>query len=693
MPSSSPTFMPSSIPTFIPTLVPSTSPTASPSYSPTISMAPSNAFTMGIEFSVSQTLLSVDSDFYFTNLQESNEKFIQSLVTVVPDLTFEEIEILKINQTAVPLTAGAAATAPSIRRRSLATSDVLLVYQVTHVIPNGGTNADSIYNDLVNAISIASTGSSSSLATELRSVGLPFTTTTVPESPPDISTYSSYTEHTPLPSSTPTSAPSCGSGTEEGSTSSDCNECHPGTYSEFAGKECKECEIGSYCDTYGCISCEECPYPWTTTQTGKTSCEAIQLNLPLLFVYTALVMVIVFYFTVIYFLSKARLACLVIMTLPLFDVLTDFLYLSFSVFYGLESFIACALILTLIPNLVFFGIIIQQGATPRLVFGKRLFQSLLFLNRSSSGYPTAGGRGLTGATTRGEGGGEGAGAEDDNRESRVEIFKSFATHDSILKIFYFILCWFLAILGQLIALLPVALLLLLHLPIWLLWLFIGTFLYQSKIIAIGTIWNLWFDLWTGTPSGSGATSAAYTTTMALDTRVFNKSLLTEFLFESLPQLGIQSYNNTRLHKWTLLGYLSTAVSLFMTIDGIWRISYYKVYNGYSFRDIPVGMGIVKFVPDSQLKKFLDPNWNNGNNSNGNMGTGGSNGDEGTSGCIEAAERVVPSAPPLNDEGLLLSHHPLLLSSPLFCLVHLEIGRIKSIDDAVTSVIHEIAQRS
>jgi hypothetical protein len=615
IPSSIPTFIPSSSPSVLPTTAPTSSPTLTPTYVPSLSMFPSNALEIGISFSVTQILVDVDYDTYLTYGKVSETKFISSLVEVVPDLKMKEIDVISTQPLMTTSTSTDTSFSSSLlrlsssyqQRRRMSLSEIILIYNVTHLVIEDSetTSLETVYNNLINEITNVSTGTTSTLAIALRSSGAPYLSTTMTDIPPDITTYTVYTQHSPYPTTIPTSAPSCGIGSE-GSGGENCQKCHPGTYREFDDEECKECDLGTYCDMDGCESCENCPYPWTTTKTGQTKCTAIQLHIPGILVYTILIVIIVFYFVIIFMTSTAKLACLAIMTLPLFDILTDILYLALSPFYGLEPFIACSVILTIIPILVFIGIILQQKAKPR-IFGQQYLTILFFLNKSTiSGYPTA---------------------------NNIEIFKPFIVHDSIPKIFYFALCWGLAVLGQVIALLPAAFVLLLHLPIWFGWLLIGTFLYQSKILSIGIIWNLWFSFWTGTTTGN------YFTVMAIDTRVFNKSLLTEFLFESLPQLSIQAYNNTQLQKWSLLSYISTIFSLFMTLDGIWRISYYKIYNGISFRDIPVGMGIIKINPDSQMNQLLNI-IKNSNHDSFQM-----------NGCIEAAERVVSSAPPLNDSGL------------------------------------------
>jgi hypothetical protein len=379
---------------------------------------------------------------YLADVNTSESKFIESLVQVVPDLKTQEVEVITTGQSS---TSSSTAALRSNHPRRMSLSDIVLVYNVTHLVDEeDGTSLDSVYNDLINEITTVSTGSTSSpLATALRSTGTPYLSTTMTDSPPEISTYSVYTQHSPYPTSIPTSAPSCGIGSEDGSSSEGCQKCPPGTYREFNDDQCKECDYGTYCDSYGCETCQECAYPWTTTQTGQTSCKAIQLHLPGLLVYSLLIIIIVLYFMIIFFLSHAKLACLAIMTLPLFDILTDFLYLTLSAFYGLEPFIACTIILTIIPNIVFLGIILQQKAMPR-IFGQKYFLKLLFLNTSQlspSGYPTM-------------------------ARTKNEIFKPFLVHDSILKIFYFILCWVIVLFGQLIALLPAGCLILFHLPFW-----------------------------------------------------------------------------------------------------------------------------------------------------------------------------------------------------------------------------------
>ncbi len=72
-------------------------------------------------------------------------------------------------------------------------------------------------------------------------------------------------------------------------------------------------------------------------------------------------------------------------------------------------------------------------------------------------------------------------------------------------------------------------------------------------------------------------------------RFFNKSLLSEFLIESLPQVIIQSYNNSKTNTWSIYGYASAALFAIVALDGIWRFIYYRLYSGISFANIPISI--------------------------------------------------------------------------------------------------------
>ncbi len=82
-----------------------------------------------------------------------------------------------------------------------------------------------------------------------------------------------------------------------------------------------------------------------------------------------------------------------------------------------------------------------------------------------------------------------------------------------------------------------------------------------------------------------------TDSSAIDTGHLNRGLLSEFVFETLPQLVLQIFNNTNTKIWTTSGYFSTCFSIFSTLNGIYKYIYWVGYKGISIDDVPVTVNI------------------------------------------------------------------------------------------------------
>ena len=98
-------------------------------------------------------------------------------------------------------------------------------------------------------------------------------------SPPTV-TFTSYTMsiiHSALPTSAPTSMPSCGVGAEGSNVL--CTPCNPGYYLSDVGQlKCQECPLDSYSDIFGAENCKQCVSPAAAYQVGSTECNAYYLN-------------------------------------------------------------------------------------------------------------------------------------------------------------------------------------------------------------------------------------------------------------------------------------------------------------------------------------------------------------------------------------------------------------------------------
>lgn len=116
------------------------------------------------------------------------------------------------------------------------------------------------------------------------------------------------------------------------------------------------------------------------------------------------------------------------------------------------------------------------------------------------------------------------------------------------------------------------------------WLCIGMFLYQSKVICIGPVWNYWISKWLGIDHPSY--QALLKGEDEIDLAILNKSLLAEFLIETLPQLIIQSVNTVFINDVNAVFLFSVILSSYDTINGLWKYGYYILYLGKSFSEVP-----------------------------------------------------------------------------------------------------------
>lgn len=117
------------------------------------------------------------------------------------------------------------------------------------------------------------------------------------------------------------------------------------------------------------------------------------------------------------------------------------------------------------------------------------------------------------------------------------------------------------------------------------WLLIGLFLYQMKMLAIGKVWNSWFYSWTQ--------STDFNKEMSLDASVLNESLFHEFVLETIPQIAIQSINNSLIYNgnFPAISLFSLAMSIFIAINGVYRYGYYLLWKRIKFDEIPLPLAI------------------------------------------------------------------------------------------------------
>jgi hypothetical protein len=112
------------------------------------------------------------------------------------------------------------------------------------------------------------------------------------------------------------------------------------------------------------------------------------------------------------------------------------------------------------------------------------------------------------------------------------------------------------------------------------WLALGWFLYATKLLTMKPVHDFWLKVYSGGDN--------YVLDGSVDTRQLNMAIFSEIVFESTPQLLIQSINSGLLDEFTPIAYLSISISAVMILDGIYRLIFYKVYLGIDLVDVPTG---------------------------------------------------------------------------------------------------------
>ena len=110
------------------------------------------------------------------------------------------------------------------------------------------------------------------------------------------------------------------------------------------------------------------------------------------------------------------------------------------------------------------------------------------------------------------------------------------------------------------------------------------FFYQIKLLAFVPFWNFWVKHWTGKDDD-------HLKKGLVDVTMLNKSILTELISESLPQIVIQVVNGLFMKSIDTVGYFSISMSSLFIINGIYKFVFYLYCKGIPFDKIPNGIDI------------------------------------------------------------------------------------------------------
>jgi len=324
---------------------------------------------------LTQQLSGLNSASY--NPEIDDVKFAHSLASVTTDLKAKHITVL--HRTYSP-------ESHPTRLVTTATTEILmLTYQVKASLQELGSYSDvaAAYDSLMHQITDASSGTKCALQESLQSSGGSFSQVIVPDgSSPVIYAVEEVFIHTPVPSSQPTSSPSCPAGFN----GRGCTPCPEGTYALPGGTGCIQCPRGTYSDSPGSGSCTACQWPWTTFDVGASACKSISINISIETLAGTLTAVLVLYIAGLSVVDKENFFLMITSTFfPMVDTLSDFFNLVSST-WATEILFHFAWMSIVIPNVVLFVYeLIEKRVIPR-VFGWSYIQKLLWL-RSLGGVP------------------------------------------------------------------------------------------------------------------------------------------------------------------------------------------------------------------------------------------------------------------------------------------------------------------
>lgn len=160
----------------------------------------------------------------------------------------------------------------------------------------------------------------------------------------------------------------------------------------------------------------------------------------------------------------------------------------------------------------------------------------------------------------------------------------FENHDSLQKLLCYGISVAVVFIVQLITIGIYGLFLMFTFPLTLFWLACGCFFYQSKLISMKMIWNMWFGTWTN--------SDRYNISEQVDSSIMNEALLVEFLFLSVPQIVLQSFNNfTVKNQWNVYSIAAYALSCTSFINGISRYGYFIFVKHLDVAEVPLEVNI------------------------------------------------------------------------------------------------------
>lgn len=161
----------------------------------------------------------------------------------------------------------------------------------------------------------------------------------------------------------------------------------------------------------------------------------------------------------------------------------------------------------------------------------------------------------------------------------------------------------------------------LFIPYFFLIFLLGYYLIQTKLLSLPFYIELWHDLLFVTSTNDVRVSEVALSSHSTDTNslpsksspdlrvnqvnlhTLNKAILIEIYFEAIPQIVIQTINNTRMNSFGTISLISLVISVLIICNTLYRLLYYYFYHGVPLGEIPIAMKTPnQLIPETWLQR-------------------------------------------------------------------------------------------
>jgi hypothetical protein len=349
---------------------------------------------------------------------------------------------------------------------------------------------------------------------------------------------------TSQPSSAPSRSPTCSAGRI--GDGDDCRDCPAGTHSAEDRSRCDVCPIDTYSEGSS-SSCTACAYPASNVEEGSASCDNVFIDMPTFAIFLSCSLFLAANLAIIVAFGRKNLSngmrCGAMLILPCLNIFTDMAYIIVNRFSTHGLFALCV-IFTMLPNSMF----------------------MWKLHKENASYPTY------------------------HMVPLPTILKNEKTKydadDSNLKYFLVktgVIFWTFV-----------------NIPIVLLVLLAGFFIFHSGLIYIRSIYNFWLSIWINglitsnelNPSSlfsfATITMPEITKPCEFDLKSYNHALIASTFLQAIPQLVVQGANNQYLlTRWNKVAIVSFAISALYSVRGTYKVFKYIFWKQLGVEDIPL----------------------------------------------------------------------------------------------------------